>query len=169
MNETWMPGSKTELMSAIEHEWNALIALADSLTDEQMKTPDSGGWSPKDNLAHITEWIHILLGYHMAGKPAHEVIGVSEDVVKGWDMEVINPVLFERNKNRSRSEVMDLLKAAYAQMTKRLNAAPFEDLLKPRHANDPQKRPVLLWVMGDTAEHFQEHRETIEKGIKKQS
>ena len=56
MNETWMPGSKTELMSAIEHEWNALIALADSLTDEQMKTPDSGGWSPKDNLAHITEW-----------------------------------------------------------------------------------------------------------------
>jgi hypothetical protein len=39
----------------------------------------------------------------------------------------------------------------------------FEDLMKPRHADDPEKRPLLMWVLGDTSEHFAEHRETIEK------
>lgn len=169
MTEQWMPKDKAELMSAIEREWNLLIDLAASLTDAQMTIPDAGGWSPKDNLAHLTEWMNILMGYHLDKKPAHEVIGVDEDVVKGWDMEVINPVLFNRNKDRSRSEVLSGLKKVYNQLVTKLDAMTFEDLLQPRHANDPEKRPILLWVLGDTTEHFQEHRETIEKGIKKSS
>lgn len=167
MTEQWMPGSKQELMSAIESEWNALIQLAESLTDEQMTTLDSGGWSPKDNLAHLTEWMNILMGYHLEKRPAHEVIGVSEEVTKDWDMEVINPVLLERNKDRSRADVMDTMKTVYNQLTAKLESMSFEDLLQPRRMNDPEKRPVLLWVLGDTTEHFQEHRETIEKGLKK--
>ena len=167
MTEQWMPKDKAELMSAIEREWKLLIDLVESLTDEQMTTPDSGGWSPKDNLAHLAEWMNILIGYHMDKRPAHEVIGVSQDIVKGWDMEVINPVLFERNQNRPRGEVMEMLKQAYGQVEAKLQTMSFEDLLQPRHADDPQKRPILLWVLGDTTEHFQEHRETIEKGIKK--
>lgn len=169
MTEQWMPKDKAELMSAIEREWNLLIDLAASLTDAQMTTPDAGGWSPKDNLAHLTEWMNILMGYHLDRKPAHEAIGVDEDVVKGWDMEVINPALFNRNKDRSRSEVLSGLKKVYNQLVTKLDAMTFEDLLQPRHANDPEKRPILLWVLGDTTEHFQEHRETIEKGIKKSS
>jgi len=39
-------------------------------------------------------------------------------------------------------------------------------LLKPRHADDPEKRPLLLWVLSDSTEHFAEHRETMEKMLK---
>lgn len=166
MTEEWLPGSKKELMSAIEREWNLLIALANSLTDEQMTTPDSGGWSPKDNLAHIGEWMNLLMGYHLDKQPAHEVMRVLEEVTNGWDMEVINPVLFERNKDRSRSDVMSGLHQTYDRLIAKLNSMSFDDLLQPRRADDPEKRPVLLWVLGDTSEHFQEHRETIEKGLK---
>jgi len=56
------------------------------------------GWSPKDNLAHLSEWMKALMGVHMDRRPSHEVLGVSEDMTKGWDMEIINPVLFERNR-----------------------------------------------------------------------
>lgn len=166
MTEQWMPGNKKELMSAIGREWKLLIELAESLTDGQMSAPDAGGWSPKDNLAHLAEWMSILMGYHIDKRPAHEVIGISEDVVRGWDMEVINPVLFERNKSRPRGEVMGMLKQAYVKLEARLESMSFEDLLKPRHADDPEKRPLLLWVLGDTTEHFQEHRETIERELK---
>lgn len=165
MTEQWMPGSKEELMSAIEREWKLLMELADSLTDKQMNAPDEGGWSPKDNLAHLAEWMNILMGYHMDKRPAHEVMGVGEEVVKGWEMEVINPILFNRNKDRSRSEVMENLKKVYAALITKLNAMSFDDLLQPRHPD--RKDPLLLWVLGDTTEHFQEHRETIEKGIRK--
>jgi hypothetical protein len=163
-NEEWIPGSKSELMSVIEREWNLLMEVADKLGQaNKMSTPDEGGWSPKDNLAHIAEWMNSLMGYHMDHRPPHEVMRVSEEVTKGWDMEVINPVLFERNKGRSTDDVLDELKRVYATLVEKLEGMSFEDLLMPRHADDPEKRPLILWVIGDTSDHFAEHRETIGK------
>jgi hypothetical protein len=166
MTDQWMPKDKFELMSAIEWEWKLLMNVAEKLTDDQMTTPDAGGWSPKDNLAHLTEWMKVLMGYHMDHRPSHDVLGVSEDVTKGWDMETINPILFERNRNRSRQDVLGELKQVYGQLTAKLESMTFEDLMKPRHADDPEKRPLVLWILGNTTEHFSEHRETIEKTIK---
>lgn len=162
-DEQWIPGSKKELMSAIEREWKLLMDVVAKLDETKMMAPDAGGWSPKDNLAHLAEWMNVLMGCHMDRLPAHEVLGVSEEATKGWDMEVINPVLFERNRNRSTKDVLDGLKQVYLALYNKLEAMSFEDLLKPRDPDDPEKRPLLLWVLGDTTEHFAEHRETIEK------
>ena len=164
-NEQWIPGSKKELMSAIEREWKLLMDVVAKLDETKMTAPDAGGWSPKDNLAHLTEWMNVLMGYHLDHRPAHEVLGVSHDVVRGWDMEVINPVLFERSRNRSTQDVLEQLKSTYVTLVNKLESMTFEDLLKPRLADDPEKRPLLLWVLGDTTEHFAEHRETIEKSL----
>ena len=165
MTEEWMPKDKAELMSAIEREWKLLMDVVEKLTDKQMTNADAGGWSPKDNLAHLSEWMKVLMGYHIDHRPSHEVLGVSKDVTEGWAMEIINPVLFERNRNRSRQDVLDELNQVYAQLTTKLESMTFEDFMRPRHADDPEKRPLVLWILGDTTEHFSEHRETIEKTI----
>lgn len=163
-DENWIPGSKSELMGAIEREWKSLMEVVEKLQKaNKLTTPDAGGWSPKDNLAHLTEWMNILMGYHMDKRPAHEVMRVEPEVVRGWDMDVINPVLFERNRNRSLDDVLDELRRVYAELARKLDTLPFEELMKPRRADDPEKRPLLLWVLGDSAEHFAEHRATIEK------
>lgn len=159
------PQNKTELMQAIQREWDLLLKVADSLSDEQMTTPDAGGWTPKDNLAHLAEWMNVLMGYHLDRRPAHKVLRVPEAVTQAWDINLINPALFERNKDRSRRQVMRSLKTTYQKLFAKLKATPFKDLLKPRHADDPRKRPVLLWVLGDTTEHFKEHRRTIQRGL----
>ena len=165
MTEQWIPGDKKELLSAIEREWKALMDVVAKLDETKMTAPDAGGWSPKDNIAHLSEWMNLLLGYHIEHRPAHEVLDVSEDVVRGWDMEIINPVLFERNRNRSAQDVLNGVKQMYLKLYNKLESMSFEDLLKPRRADDPEKRPLLLWVLGDTTEHFLEHRETIEKNL----
>ena len=161
--DEWVPGSKAELMASIEREWQALMDVVAKLDFTQMTTPDAGGWSPKDNLAHLAEWMKVLMDYHLDRRSSHEVLGVSEEVTKGWDMEIINPVLFERNRNRSVQDVLAELKSVYVTLINKLEAMTFEDLLIPRHADDPEKRPVLMWVLGDTTDHFAEHRATIEK------
>lgn len=166
MTEEWIPKDKAELMSEIEKEWKLLLSVAEKLTDKQMTAPDAGGWSPKDNLAHLSEWMKVLMGYHIDHRPSHEVLGVSPEEVKDWDFNIINPLLFERNRNRSKHAVLDELKQVYAELTAKLNSMTYEDFMKPRHANDPEKRPLVLWILGDTTEHFLEHRETIEKAIK---
>jgi hypothetical protein len=133
------------------------------LDEQKMTATDEGGWSPKDNLAHLSEWMNSLMGYHIDKRPAEEVMSLTREQTKDWDMEVINPVLFERNKNRSIQDVLDELKQTYEKLLAKLDAMSFEDLLQPRHADDPEKRPLLMWVLGDTTEHFAEHREVIER------
>jgi hypothetical protein len=165
-HEQWVPGSTPELISEIEREWKLLMRLIENLDEKRISAPDKGGWSPKDNLAHLAEWMKILMGYHMDRRPAHEVMGVAEEVTKGWDMEIINPVLYERNRNRPSIEILSWAKQVYAELLDRLTSTPFEELLKPRHADDPEKRPLLLWVLGDTTEHFEEHRLNIEKAFR---
>lgn len=157
---------KTALLKAIQREWEALLSVVERLSPAQMTTADSGGWSPKDNLAHLAEWMKVLLGYHIDKRPPAEVLGMPEDVVKAWDFTIINPVLFERNQDRPAADVLAELKKAYAELTARLESMSIEDLMKPRRAEDPQKRPLVLWILGDTTEHFAEHRATIEKALK---
>ena len=160
-----MPQNMPELLSAVEKEWKELWRIVERLTQEQMTAPDAGGWSPKDNLAHLAEWVKILMGYHMDRRPAHEVMGVPVEVTKDWDMEVLNPVLFERNRGRSTSEVVGELKRVYSDLMLKLRSMRFEDLMQPRHADDPARQPLLDWILGDTTEHFAEHRATIEKAL----
>ena len=162
--EQWVPENKNELMSAIKREWKLLMDVVAKLQEaNKLTTPDEGGWSPRDNLAHLAECMNAMMGYHMDRRPPHEVMRLSEEVTRDWDFNVINPVLFERNRDRPTQDVLDELKQVYEGLVKKLESTSFEDLLKPRHADDPEKRPLLLWVLGDTTEHFAEHRQTIEK------
>lgn len=163
MSDPGLPASKDELLTRIRVEWEALMEAAARLTPEQMLKPDEGGWSPKDNLAHLAEWMKILMAYHMDGHPAHEAAGVSPEVTEGWDMEKINPVLFERNRHRSTEEVLGELRSIYGRLCKRLEGMTFEQIMQPRHADDPERRPLMLWILGDSADHFEEHRQVIEK------
>ncbi len=163
MSEEWIPENKDELLAAIRREWKLLMDVVAKLDETKMTTPDEGGWSPRDNLAHLTEWMNSMMGYHMDKRPPHEVMNLPEEITRGWDMEVINPELFERNKDRSTQDVLDELKRTYETVLARLESMPFEDLMKPRHADDPGKRPLLMWVIGDTSDHFAEHRQVIER------
>ena len=167
MSEITLPKTTAELLNDIDREWSALIHVVAQLTLEQMSMPDEGGWSPKDNLAHLTEWMKILLGYHMDKRPSHEVVGVPPEVTRDWDMDRINRLLLARNLRRPTEEVLEELKRVYAEVVARLKATPFDELMKPRFADDPEKQPLLNWVLGNTTGHFSEHRINIEKILKK--
>lgn len=161
-----LPETTAELLSEIEREWKELWRVMARLTPAQMATPDAGGWSPKDNLAHLSEWMKALMGYHMDRRPAHAVMGLPEEITKDWDMDIINPALYERNRNRSAEDIQDELRRVYTTLMQKLRSTPFEELLRPRYADDPEKQPLLAWVLGDTSQHFAEHRATVEKLLK---
>lgn len=165
MTDDTLPKSKAELMSLIEREWSALMDVVEQLSPEQMLTPDEGGWSPKDNLAHLTECMNILLGHYFDHRPSHEVMGVDPEVTADWDIEVMNAVMFERDRDQPVEQVWGELKDMYARVHNRLESTTFEDLMKPNFKDDPD-RSLINEVIGNTSEHFAEHRETIAKMLK---
>jgi hypothetical protein len=159
------PQSTRELVAAIEREWNELWAVVNRLALEQMNTPDAGGWSPKDNLAHLTVWLNILMSHYIDGKPADKVLGVPIEITRDWDSDVINSAMFERNRDRGLDDVTQELKQAYAALIDKLRSVPFDQLLKPRFSDEPEKGPLLDWVLGNTTDHFAEHRAVIENAL----
>lgn len=157
---------KQSLLKAIQREWLALLSTVDRLTPEQMLTPDSGGWTPKDNLGHLTQWLKVLLGYHFDRKTSEEVLGLPAELAENFDFNRVNAWMVEQGKPHPLDEVLAELKAKYAEVMARLESMSLESLMQPRHADDPEKRPLVLWVMGNTTEHFAEHRAVLEEILK---
>jgi hypothetical protein len=160
------PKNTPELLSEIEREWLELQKAIKKLTEEQMTAPDPGGWSPKDNLAHLAAWMHIMHDAYLNKKPAHEVMEIDAATLAGLNEDEENAILFERDRNRTTADVLAGLDDTYAKVVETLKKTPFADLMKPIRDNDPEKRLVILSVLGNTSEHFVEHRRIIERKFK---
>jgi hypothetical protein len=158
-----LPKNTSELVALIEKEWDALMQVVERLTPEQMTTPDTGGWSPKDNLAHLGEWMHYMKEAYLFKKPLHEAMSLDEKQAADLDEDGINAVLFERNRNRPAPDVIARLKSIYADILDTLRTTPFADLMEKTRDDAPDDRLVIGGVLGNTSEHFQEHREIIER------
>ena len=50
------PPTVREVIDRIEEEWEALQRALAPLSEEQMTEPGTGGWSVKDELAHLAAW-----------------------------------------------------------------------------------------------------------------
>ncbi|MCL4528132.1 MAG: ClbS/DfsB family four-helix bundle protein [Chloroflexi bacterium] len=166
MSDDWYPKDKDELMFAIDRERTALLNLASSLSDDQMSTPDSSGWAPKDNIAHVTEWIKSFIGYHLDHRPWHEVLRVDQRLTDAEDFDGINDLIFQRKRKLPAWDVITEFRDVCMELYSRLNALSFEDLMQPRFPDDPEKRPLMRWVLANTTEHFAEHRAYIERAVK---
>ena len=161
-----LPKSLDELLTDIEREWQALMGVVERLTPEQMTTPDPGGWSPKDNLAHLSAWMNFMLKSQLGDMPSHMALGIDEQKLKGKSEDEENAILFERNRGRSTDEVLDELKNIHNETVKKLKTMEFQDLMKPLKSNQAQPPLVIDVVLGNTSEHFAEHRATIERVLK---
>ncbi len=165
MTDTSIPRDGADLKARIDAAWTALLATVEPLTAEQMSRHSAGAWSVKDNLAHLAEWEQFMLGYHLRGEPPHAVMQMDRATFEQLDEDGINAVLYNRNKDRPAAEVLEGLKRSHAQVMSVLQQTSFADLMKPHFPDDPQRRPLLNWVAGNTYEHYAEHRAGIEKII----
>ncbi len=169
MSDDWFPKDKEDLMLAIDRERTALWNLVRGLNEAQMSTPDSSGWAPKDNVAHVTEWIKSFIGYHLDHRPWHEVLNVDKTLTDKADFDGINDLLYQRKRKMPVREVLNEFQETCAELYSRLNQLSFEDLMQSRFPDDPEKRPVVIWVLSNTTEHFAEHRAYIQRAVKENS
>jgi hypothetical protein len=159
------PADKRELLARIQQEWDALEETIAGLTEAQMLIPDAGGWSAKDNLAHLATWERWLLEHHLGDRPAHEMLGIDETTLESLDEAGINEVILRRNRDRPVADVLAELRATHRRILARFDALSFADLLRPRYADDPEQAPVLDWVIGNTYDHFREHAGNIRRNL----
>jgi hypothetical protein len=157
-----LPANKEELMERIRKSREALEMLIQPLSDAQLSEAGTGGaWAVKDHLAHLAAWEQFMLKHYLQSVPQHEAMGIDADTMKALDEDGINDVIYRRIKDRTAGEVLADYRRSYAQVLEMLEAMSFEELMQPLFPGESPDRPRIIWVIGNTYQHYLEHRQWI--------
>ena len=157
-----LPSSKAELMDRIHRSRRTLEKVINPLNEAQLSAPGPAeGWAVKDHLAHIAAWEQYMLKHYIRGMAPHEAMEVDEATMQAADETATNEILYLRNKHHPADEVLAKFNQSYHQVLSTLEDMSFDDLTKPRFPEDPEQRPLLYWVDGNTYGHYAEHTRWI--------
>jgi hypothetical protein len=150
--------AKAALLADINDSYTKFKAQLAPLSEEQLTTPGvNGTWSIKDNIAHLSAWLKVLLARLLA---ARDNTHYEEDAIAGLDVDTGNEQLYQQNKTRSLSDVLTEFDTMHQQVVQTLESMTDEQI------NQPQDwlggRPVLDYIPGDTVEHYEEHGQIIQ-------
>ncbi len=158
------PTNKAELVARIRQSRAALEQALGRLSDEQMTQPGPDGWTVKDHLAHLTAWEQGIAAL-LQGHPRHTAMGVDEATFLQGDEDQTNAMIVECNRERSLADVMRACEDSHRQIIALLEGMEEAALFLPYSHYQPgvdRKDPVVYWVVGNTFEHYDEHRRWIE-------
>jgi hypothetical protein len=166
MTDFQLPTTKADLLHDLEQGWADFYAYIGSLTPEQLTVPrDAAGWSVKDHLIHIALWqdgISALL--EQKGEPRYAGMGIDAET---WELELdeVNAAMQQKYRDLPLDVVLARLRAAYERMHRNITALPEAALFLPYTHYDPsmpRDNPIIGWIVGDSHEHYAEHRPWIE-------
>lgn len=160
------PTTMAELHERIGSSYAALERMIGQLSDEQLLAPIDGSWSAKDLLAHIAAWQQVMLQFHVGGKPFEEVTRLSNLPYGPTPVDQINEAFYERDKNLALADVLQTFRGEHRQLIATLDSMSEADLFKPYTpaGRGPDSTGQLIdWIIGDSYEHYDEHRITMER------
>lgn len=160
--KTDQPRTKEDLLARIAQSWEALNGAIGDLTHEQLTTTDgASGWSIKDEIYHLAAWQRRQLAMLRGTSPA-AALGIDEEQFNAHDTDAINVAVHERGREVMLGDALAALETAYRELQAEIEISPDDKLFGPAYPDDPAKGRVVDYIAGNTYEHFDEHRATIE-------
>ena len=153
------PISKKQLLSEMQSEQAAWLALLDEIGEENMTQPEvAGGWSIKDIVAHITGWRRrTVLRFRAALDPTVDMTpDYPAELDEDDEVDQINAWIYQANRDRPLADVLNDSREVFQQLVAEVSALSDEQL------NDPQRFP---WLEGERLTgafifgHFHEEHE----------
>jgi len=152
--------TRENLLRQMDLIWNKLQTFLASLTDEQLTRPtDAGGWTVKDHIIHLALLENAQVSL-LEGKSRREVLDIPIDIWEGPDDDAINAVIQQRYHDMPLDQVMQTFRQTREHTLKKLDTMTEADLLLPfRHyqPNSTEERPIIMWLMAETVEHYHAH------------
>lgn len=162
------PTTKDELMARIDEAWAGFTEAVERVDEARMVVLGPDGWSVKDQVAHVTAWERSLIAL-LTGRSRAAAVGMDEAEYASADVDQINARIQGQARSRSTAEVLAQAESTHAELLRVLAPLSWEDLGKPyshyQPASPERDEPVLGSVLGNTIEHYPEHREYLEAAV----
>ena len=162
------PTTKQDLIRRIHSSYAALDAAVGRLSEAQLAQPIDGTWSAKDMLAHLAAWEQILLHFHIGKQPFEQVARLGSITYASLPIDDLNEALYQRDRAVGPAEARAGFRALHQQTLAALERIGEAELLRdytPPGRGRDATYPLINWVVGDTYEHYDEHRATIERAF----
>jgi uncharacterized protein (TIGR03083 family) len=160
------PTSKQDLLVAIDKEREALEALLETLTPEQMTEPGVvGAWSVKDVLAHLIEWEQMVLGWHRA-RLRGETPELPAPGYKWNQTPELNQMIYEKHRNRALDDVLAQFGDSHQEILSVIQALSSEELFTAGQYAWTKKNTLGTYFVSATSSHYLWARKEIRKGLK---
>lgn len=157
-----VPTAAEDVLEQVHAARAEIEAIIDHLSQGQMtEATDDGGWTIKDHLAHISEWQRRGLAA-IEGRPPWEAFGIDREKYEQLDIDGINAVLYERNKDRSLEEVITEFRKTQEKVVLTLEQMNEDDLQRSiPQEHSARYRTIGELALGTFAGHDSEHVEDI--------
>ena len=161
-----------ELTHRIEQEWEVLQQAISPLDVEQMTAPGSGGWSAKDELAHLAAWTRGVAAL-LRKQPRYPAMGLPPDLLPhALDLDRLNEIIFEDRRDIPLKQVLDEALAAHLDLLAAVSELRDADLMRTYSEFQPQDgeleddEPILYQIAGISYGHYAEHRQDILENLR---
>jgi hypothetical protein len=155
--------SKDELLQKIRDSRQALLETLEKVPPDRRTEPfPDGGWSVKDTLVHLNYWegqLVTMLFQLRSGAPPTTL------QFSGKNVDEINTAWFQQGKTRSWEMAWHDFNGIFNQILRRVGAFSDSELNRPSFHPRLKDRPLWDWIAGDSFEHEDEHRATIESWL----
>lgn len=170
MEESTTRPSKAELVRRIELSRQALEARIRSVPTRELERPGPDGWSVRDHLAHLAAWERSVVEL-LNERPRHSALDATPEEFASGDTDTLNDRICDSRRRWTLAVVLTDFESVHEDLMAVLNGLSDDDLVRSYSSFQPhdpgEERPVKGWVEGNTYQHFDEHREWIERILEK--
>ncbi len=160
------PTNKSDLLTAMQTEHDALVAAVAHLTPEQVeRTSTLTGYAIKDVLAHITEWEQMCLSWYQAGLRGH-LPELPAPGFKWSETPALNQQIYETHREESFVEIWEQFDISYQLMRQTLLDIPEEILFTPGHYAWTRQNNMATYFISATSSHYNWGRKEVKKCLK---
>ncbi|MFN8487934.1 MAG: DinB family protein [Caldilineaceae bacterium] len=147
--------NKAEFLDILRTKRTHLEENLAKLSAEQLtRRAAPGSWSIKDGLAHLTFYEqHMLNQVHRALQQELETHNVTKA-----EQTTRNAQIYERNQDRSLTEVLAEMQASFAEVITLVEMIPETILIEPKYFAFLNGMPLWQYILDETSgEHYEEH------------
>jgi hypothetical protein len=157
------PTMKSDLLFRIADGYGALAATIDAMPPRELTLPTlHGGWSVKDEVAHVTFWegrILTVMQATLASKePPHPPLVGNAEMI-----DEMNADVFAASRQRGLDDVLADMKETHASFVRAVEQLPDDALFDANYFPWTGGEPLAVAVAGDTYEHYPEHTRNIQR------
>ena len=158
--------SKADLLRGIRSEYTLLEETLAGLSERQMMQQGvEGDWSVKDIIGHIASWQKRMVGWVTQALQG-EIPKTEEsiDQMHQWNHES-----YLENRDRLLAEILAEFRHWHQQALTLTETTSEEDLCDPNRYVWLKGKPLWTVIVGDTRDHYQDHRQAIARWQENQS